>query len=318
MSKNRGAVFFLLLVLALLPVTLWNGCGRSSEEVKIDGSSTVYLITEKVAAEFKKNHPQVNISVGISGTGGGFKKFANGETDISDASRAIKDSEKEKCKANNIDFLELQVALDGLAVIIHKDNDWAEKMTVEQLKKIWHPNKDGFKNAEKWSDVDPKWPDHKIELYGAGTDSGTFDYFTEAINGKEKVCRPDYGASEDDNTTIKGVTGNKYAMGFLGVAYYEAHRDQLKAVAVADKSGDPFMLPTKENVLDGTYKPLSRPLFIYVKKDSLKRPAIQDFCKFYLRRADLVEAVKYVQLPEEIQMLQQKKLDDAIEAVKTK
>jgi phosphate transport system substrate-binding protein len=291
------------------------GCGKRTEEIKIDGSSTVYLITEKVASEFKKTHPNVNITVGISGTGGGFKKFAAGETDISDASRAIKEAEAQKCKEHGIDYVELKVALDGLAVIIHKENDWAKEMTVEQLKKIWHPNKDGFQNAEKWSDVDPSWPKEKILLFGAGSDSGTFDYFTEAINGKEKVCRSDYQASEDDNQTIKGVTGNKYGMGFLGVAYYEAHKDQLKAVAVAPKKGDPFVLPTSENVLKGTYKPLSRPLFIYVKKTSLKQPVIQEFCKFYLRRDDLVEQVKYVKLPEEDQLSQQKKLDEAIAAL---
>lgn len=263
-------------------------------EIKIDGSSTVYLITEAMATYFKRLHPDVNISVGISGTGGGFKKFAAGETDISDASRPIKKQEAEQCRANDIDFLELQIAWDGLAVIINKDNTWARHMTVAQLKKIWHPDTADFKNARKWSDVDPTWPAHSIQLYGAGPDSGTFDYFTEVINGKEKVCRNDYGASEDDNNLINGVISNKYALGFLGVAYYEAHRDKLQAVAVAAKDSKDFVLPTPANVLTGRYKPLGRPLFIYVRKDSLPKPAVRAFVDFYMRRPDLVAEVKYV------------------------
>lgn len=284
-------------------------------EIKVDGSSTVYLITEAVATNFKKLNPGVNITVGISGTGGGFKKFAAGETDINDASRAIKPAEAKACKENGIGFVELQVAWDGLAVIINKENTWAAKMTVEQLKKIWHPNTDAFKHAVKWSDVDPTWPDAKIELYGAGPDSGTFDYFTEAVNGKEKVIRNDYKASEDDNNTIVGVERNKHAMGFLGVAYYEAHKDKLSVVAVANKQGD-FVLPTAEAVLSKKYSPLGRPLFIYIKTASLERPEVREFSRFYLRRADLASSVKYVPMSALQQTKERKKLEQAISAAK--
>jgi phosphate transport system substrate-binding protein len=261
-------------------------------EIKIDGSSTVYLITESMATDFKKLHPAVNISVGISGTGGGFKKFAAGETDISDASRKIKPGEVENCAKNKITFAEIQVAWDGLAVVIHKDNNWANKMTVEQLKKIWEPNS----TVKKWSDVDPAWPAEPILLYGAGPDSGTFDYFTEAINGKEKATRTDYTASEDDNTLVQGVARNKYAMGYFGLAYYEGHKDKLNVVSIAAKNGDDFVTPSVETVLSNSYKPLSRPLYIYIKTSSLARPEVRQFAEFYMRRTDLVAASKYVPL----------------------
>jgi len=281
---------------------------KLSGEIKVDGSSTTYLITEAVATNFKNQHPNVKTSVGISGTGGGFKKFGKGETDISDASRAIKPTEAEECKKNGIEFVELQVALDGLAVILNKDNTWAQKMTVAQLKKIWEPNS----KVKKWSDIEPGWPNEEIKLYGAGSDSGTFDYFTEAINGKEKATRTDYHASEDDHNTVKGVEGDKFAMGYLGVAYYEQHKGNLATVAIAEKEGDPYVLPTKEDVLNNRYKPLSRPLFIYVKEASLKRPEVQEFCRFYLRRGDLVSQVKYVPMDAVQTAAMQKRLEDAI------
>ncbi|MBX9677199.1 MAG: PstS family phosphate ABC transporter substrate-binding protein [Gemmataceae bacterium] len=259
-------------------------------EVKIDGSSTVYLITEAVATNFKKLHPGVNVTVGISGTGGGFKKFAAGETDISDASRKIKDVEAANCKKNGIEFTELQIAWDGLAVAIHKENTWATKMTVEQLKKIWHPDT----AAQKWSDVDPTWPKEDIQLYGAGPDSGTFDYFTETINGKEKLTRKDYTASEDDNSLVQGVARNKYALGYFGLAYLEGHKDKLVAVALAAKDGK-FVEPKVDTVLDRSY-PISRPLYIYVANKALARPEVKEFVGYYLRRSDLVSDVKYVPL----------------------
>jgi phosphate transport system substrate-binding protein len=274
-----------------LPISV-NAQEKLKGEIKIDGSSTVYLITEAVATNFKKLNPDVSISVGISGTGGGFKKFASGETDISDASRKIKPAEIENCKKNNIDFHEFQIAWDGLAVVVNKENDWARKMTVDQLKKIWRPDSP----AKKWSDIDPAWPAEPIQLYGPGPDSGTFDYFTEAVNGKEKVTRNDYTASEDDNTLVQGVSRNKYALGYFGLAYYEAHKDKLAAVAIAAKEGDPYVTPSAETVLSNTYRPLSRPLFIYVKSSSLKRPDIRAFVEFYLRRTDLISASKYVPL----------------------
>ena len=279
-------------------------------EIKVDGSSTVYLITEAMATQFKQLHPRVNITVGISGTGGGFKKFAAGEIDISDASRKIKDAEAQKCKDNGIAFTELQVAWDGLAVILHKDNTWATKMTLDQLKKIWHPDTGDFKHAKTWRDVDPSWPNEEIQLYGAGPDSGTFDYFTEAVNGKEKLIRTDYRASEDDNNTVQGVARNKYAIGFLGVAYYEVNKGTLTAAALADKKGN-HVLPEAKTVLSRQY-PLSRPLYIYVKDGSLKRPEVAEFTKFYLRRSDLVSAAKYVPLSALQQRLEQKKLEKAL------
>ncbi len=260
-------------------------------EVKIDGSSTVFLISEAVAANFKKQHPDVNISVGISGTGGGMKKFSAGEIDICDASRKMKPAEADKCRDKGIAFIELQVGWDGLAVVIHKDNTWATKMSLEQLKKIWHPES----AAKKWSDVDPSWPNETIKLYGAGPDSGTFDFFTEAVNGKEKVSRTDYVASEDDNNLVQGVSRNKYSLGYFGVAYYDKNKDNLGVVSLSKKTGEKSVEPTKVTVLTQEY-PISRPLFIYVAKDALKRRAVAAFCEFYLRRSDLVSNVGYIEL----------------------
>lgn len=282
--------------------------------IKVDGSSTVYLITEAMAANFKKLHPGVNISVGIAGTGGGFKKFAAGETDINDASRPIKPAEADNCKKKGISYLELQVAWDGLAIIINPENSWAKKLTLEQLKKIWHPNAGGFKNATLWSDVDPSWPKEEIKLYGADADSGTFDYFTEAVNGKEKVIRDDYQASADDNVTTNGVIRNKYGIGFLGVAYYEGSKEKLGVAAIAAKEGGEHYVPNQDTVLSKKY-PLSRPLFIYVKTDSLKRPEVQEFCQFYMRRNDLVEASKYVPLNSSQLLRERKKLDSAVKSL---
>ena len=280
-----------------------------SGEIKADGSSTVYLITEAVTKQFKQAHPKVNISVGISGTGGGFKKFAAGETDISDASRSIKPQEIENCKKNGVDFIELQVAWDGLAVVIHPENTWARKMSVEQLRKIWHPDS----AAKRWSDVDPSWPNEEIRLYGAGPDSGTFDYFTEVINGKEKVCRKDVQVSEDDNVAVKGVAGKKYAMGYFGVAYYTENKDKLAVVAVKNEKTGQYAEPTIETVMTKQYAPLSRPLFIYVKTTSMKRPEVQEFVRFYLRRVDLAKTAGYVPLNARQQFQQQEKLEKALQ-----
>lgn len=300
-----GSVRF---ALTLSIVSLASGCSVPDGVIKIDGSSTVYLITESMVTDFKKLHPGIDVSVGIAGTGGGFKKFAAGETDISNASRKVKSAEAEACAKHGISFIELQVAWDGLAVVINKDNDWARQMTVEQLKKIWRPDSP----AQNWSDVDPSWPNEPIQLYGPGPDSGTFDYFTGAINGKERLSRKDYTASEDDNSLVTGVARNKYALGYFGLAYYEPHRDKLVAVAVAEKPGGPFVEPSPETVLNNTYKPLSRPLFIYVRNDSLERPEIREFVKFYLRRTDLVEASGYVPLSATQRWAQTQKLQAAL------
>ncbi|MCS7167397.1 MAG: PstS family phosphate ABC transporter substrate-binding protein [Gemmatales bacterium] len=291
-------------------LTLGSLCSQQelSGEIKADGSSTTYLITERMAAAFRSVHPKVQISIGVSGTGGGFKKFANNETDINNASRPIRPPEAELCRKNNIEFLELKVAMDGLAVVVHPDNNWARKLTVEQLQHIWRPNNP----ARFWSDLDPNWPNERIELFGPGTDSGTFDYFTEAINGKEKVSRPDYSASEDDNVTVNGVARSKYALGYLGLAYYEENRERLAAVAIKDRNGKDYYLPTRENVLKGLYTPLSRPLFIYVKISSLKRPEVREFVRFYLRRNDLVRKSGYIELPITERLEQQEKLENAL------
>jgi phosphate transport system substrate-binding protein len=308
--RNLTKLALAALPLLCVPLVLW--AAPQKGEIKCDGSSTVYLITEAVATNFKKQNPDVQISVGISGTGGGFKKFAAGETDISDASRKIKPAEQEACQKNKIDFVELQVAWDGLTVVIHPDNTWAKSLTVDQLKKIWHPDT----AAKKWSDVDPTWPKEEIKLFGPGPDSGTFDFFTEAINGKEKVSRTDYQASEDDNTIVSGVEGNKYALGYFGLAYYEENKAKLQAVAIVAKDSGKAVLPTPETVLDKTYKPLSRPLFIYVNKASLARPEVVEFVKFYLRRNDLVKSAKYIPLNQRQLTTQQDLFDGVLPGAK--
>lgn len=284
------------------------GQGSMKGEIKADGSSTVYLITEAMATNYKRANPGVNISVGISGTGGGFKKFSAGETDISDASRPIKPAEAENCKKHGVEYVELQVAWDGLTVVIHPENTWAETMTVAQLKKIWNSSS----TVKKWSDVDPRWPNETIQLYGAGPDSGTFDYFTEAINGKEKDSRKDYQGSEDDNVLVKGVEGNKFALGYFGFAYYQENKDKLKAVKIMEKEGAPAIGPDVDSITARTYKPLSRPLFIYVKKSSLKRAEVQDFVRYYLKRNDLVKASKYIPMNARLQNMMQERLEKAV------
>jgi len=263
--------------------------------IKVDGSSTVYPITEAVAEEFQKVNRNVKVTVGISGTGGGFKKFCRGEIDISDASRPIKPTEIDLAKANNISFIELPVAYDGLAVVVNKNNTWANSITVAELKKLWAPEAKG--KVTKWSHVRKGWPDEPIRLFGPGTDSGTFDYFTEVICGKEDASRPDYTASEDDNVLVQGVANDKYALGYFGLAYYEENADKLKLLAVDGGKGP--VLPSAKTVADGSYTPLSRPLFIYVSVSSLKRPAVKQFVEFYLKNVKfLVKEVGYVPLPD--------------------
>ncbi|WP_018462175.1 PstS family phosphate ABC transporter substrate-binding protein [Thermus oshimai] len=276
----------LVLAAALLGVA-------SAQQIRADGSSTVYPITQAVAEEFTARNPNVKVTVAFSGTGGGFKKFCRGETDIQDASRPIKKEELEECTKNGIRFLELPVAYDALTLIIHPQNTFAACMKTSEIKAIWEPNS----RVRTWRDVRPTWPNERIQLFGAGTDSGTFDYFTEAIMGKAGAIRTDYQPTEDDNVTIRGVAGNRYALGFLGVAYYEENKDKVKAVAVDNGKG--CVLPTRENVLNGTYQPLSRPLFIYVSLKSLERKEVQDFVEFYLsaqaRRA--IRSTGYIELP---------------------
>ncbi|MDC1025256.1 PstS family phosphate ABC transporter substrate-binding protein [Flavobacteriales bacterium] len=291
-----------LLVITI--VGLLMSCGGNSDksksseklsgDIKIDGSSTVYPITEAVAEEFRNVHPDVRVTVGVSGTGGGFKKFYRGETDISNASRPIKEKEAKLCDENNIDYLGLSVAYDGLAVIINPENDWVDYFTVEELNKIWHP--DAQDNIKYWSQVRESWPNEELHLFGPGTASGTYDYFAEAICGKKVGTRGDYTASEDDHVLVQGISTDKFGLGFFGLAYYEENKDKLKLVGVDNGSG--IVQPTLETVSNGTYAPLSRPIFIYVNNSIKDRKEVQEFTKFYLENAaNLVQDVGYIPLP---------------------
>jgi phosphate transport system substrate-binding protein len=277
-----------------------------SGEIKIDGSSTVYPISEAVAEEFQKANPGVKVVVGISGTGGGFKKFCNGETDISNASRPILQKEIDACAQNGIEYIELPVAYDALSVVVNPRNGWVACMTVAELKKIWEPDAQG--KITRWNQVRPEWPDAPLNLYGAGTDSGTFDYFTEAIVGKAKASRGDYTASEDDNVLVQGVANDQYALGYFGLAYYFENQDKLKAVAIDNGKG--CVLPSEETVRNGTYQPLSRPLFIYVSRKAADRPEVEAFVRFYLEKGPaLVKQVGYVPLPDAVYQLALKRFE---------
>ena len=263
--------------------------------IKIDGSSTVFPISEALAEEFQiSKRGKVRVTVGIAGTGGGFKKFCRGETDISNASRPISREEMDACKAAGIQYIEIPIAFDALTVVVNKENTWAKTMTIADLKKIWSPDAQGRVN--NWNQVKSGYPNLKMMLFGPGTDSGTFDYFTEAVNGKSKASRSDYSASEDDNTLVQGVENNKGGLGYFGFAYYSAHKDKLTAVAIDGGKGP--VEPTIANVLNGTYQPLSRPLFIYVKLSAASRPEVQEFVRFSLTKgAPLVQEVGYIPLP---------------------
>ncbi|MFN4208899.1 MAG: PstS family phosphate ABC transporter substrate-binding protein [Agrobacterium albertimagni] len=263
--------------------------------IKIDGSSTVYPVTEAVAEEFQKaKKGAVKVTVGISGTGGGFKKFCRGETDISDASRPILKQEMEACRNAGIKYIELPVAFDALTVVVHPKNDWIKQMTVAELKTMWEPAAQG--KISKWNQVNPAWPDKPLKLYGAGSDSGTFDYFTEAIVGKAKSSRGDYTASEDDNVLVQGVSRDPNAIGYFGFAYYEENHDKLKAVPIVNPKGK-AVAPSVEAVMAGEYEPLSRPIFIYVNAKSAEKPEVKEFVEFYLKNGkQLVKEVKYVPL----------------------
>ena len=269
---------------------------RAGQVVKIDGSSTVYPITEAVVEEFQKTTGN-KVTVGISGTGGGFKKFTRGETDVQNASRPISESEIAAAKESKIEYLELPIAYDALTVVVNSKNDWGDSIKVSELKKLWEPAAQG--KITKWSQVRDGWPDKEIKLYGAGSDSGTFDYFTEAVVGKAKSSRGDYTASEDDNVLVQGVEGDRYALGYMGYSYFDAHRKRLKALSIEwDEKGKPAVGPSEETVLNGTYNPLSRPLFVYVNFKSLEKPEVQKFVEFYLGNVErLTKEVHYVPLP---------------------
>lgn len=273
--------------------------GRSTPELSGtivgDGSSTVFPISEAVAEEFGQVEGNVDVVVGVSGTGGGFQKFCNGETDFNDASRPIEDDELETCRANGIEPVEFQVAFDGLSVLVNPDNEFADCLTVEELKQVWEPDS----AVDNWNDIRSDWPDQSIALYGPDTDSGTFDFFTETIVGEEGSSRPDYTASADDNVLVQGIAGDEDALGYFGFAFYFENTDILKLVAV--DGGEGCVAPSRETILDGSYAPLSRPLFVYVRQDALEQPEVAEFMRFYLTEGPALAAeVGYVEAPDEV------------------
>jgi phosphate transport system substrate-binding protein len=282
--------------------------GSLSGTVRVDGSSTVAPLSTAAAELFQAEHSGVRVTVGTSGTGGGFEKFCAGETDISDASRQIEDDEKKVCEKNGIKFDEFQVANDALTVVVNKENDFVDCLTTEQLRKIWEPNS----NVDTWNQVDPSYPKQKIELFGPGTDSGTFDYFTEAINGEEGASRTDYSPSEDDNVIVQGVAGSPGGMGYFGYTYFEQNKDKLKAVKIDDGNG--CVAPGKDVAQSGEYKPLSRPLYIYPKAESLKKEHVRAFVRYYVdNSAEIAKKAQYIPLNAE----QQSKLEDQLKKLES-
>ncbi|MBC5992802.1 PstS family phosphate ABC transporter substrate-binding protein [Pontibacter cellulosilyticus] len=314
----------------LLGATLmFSSCGGNNEEgaggdlsgsIQIDGSSTVYPVTEAVAEEYRAEAPDVKVTVGVSGTGGGFKKFTRGEIDIVDASRPIKDSEASVAQENGISYVELPVAYDGLTVVVNPENDWVKDITIDELKKIWEPAAQG--KITRWNQIRPEWPNQEIHLYGPGVESGTYDYFTEAVVGESGASRGDYTASEDDNVLVQGVSTDVNALGFFGYAYYDENKDKLKVVPVddlKDDNGKGAITPTLETVKDGSYAPLSRPLFIYVSSKATQSPATVDFVNFYLdSAAELSQEVGYIPMPAEMYKEQKEKFKQFAEGTAKK
>ncbi|OGO50516.1 MAG: hypothetical protein A2148_01075 [Chloroflexi bacterium RBG_16_68_14] len=291
------------ILAAVLAAFFFTACGDDgggaglSGTIVGDGSSTVFPITEAVAEEFGKAQPGVDVVVGISGTGGGFEKFCAGEIEFNDASRPIKEDEAQACAGNGIEYVEFEVAFDGLSVIVNPENDFVDCLTVEELKRIWEPAAQG--TVTNWNDVRPDFPDRPLTLYGPGTDSGTFDFFTDEIVGEEGASRGDYTASEDDNILVQGIAGDEDGLGYFGFAYYEQNQERLKLVPVDGGSG--CVAPSRETILDGTYSPLSRPLFVYLRADALARPEVVEFMRFYLEQAPtLVPEVGYVEVPADV------------------
>jgi phosphate transport system substrate-binding protein len=292
-----------LILIVCGAAALLQGCAgkeHASAPVKVDGSSTVFPITEAVAEEFQRQNREIKVTVGISGTGGGFKKFCNGEIDISDASRPIKPSEVELCRQSGVEYVELPVAYDGLAVMVNPRNNWADYVTTAELKRIWAPEAQG--KVMKWSQVRQGWPDVELHLFGPGVDSGTYDYFTEAIVHKEHSSRGDFTSSEDDNVLVQGIANDVNALGFFGLAYYEENKNKLKLLGIDDgrsDNGDGAIRPSMQTIADGTYQPLARPIFVYVAKKSLDRKEVAEFIEFYFANAgQLVKEVGYIPLPE--------------------
>jgi phosphate transport system substrate-binding protein len=293
-SSRRGLGGALALLLALTAA----GCGGGSvDSVSIDGSSTVFPLTEAVAEEFMKENPGARVNVGVSGTGGGFAKFLRGETAINDASRPISPEEMEKAEANGVEFIEIPVAYDGLAVVVHPENDWVDCLSAQELETLWRPES----SVDRWNQLRDDFPDRPIDLYGPGTASGTYDYFTEAIMGESGASRADFTASEDDNVLVQGIRGTETSLGYFGLAYYENNAQDLKVLGVAPDSmgtGASCVTPRAETVQNGTYRPLSRPLFMYVNPAKVT-PTVESFVRFYLENAGTLAAdVGYVGMPE--------------------
>jgi phosphate transport system substrate-binding protein len=287
----------IISALAVAGIALFGAQAAQAQIVKIDGSSTVYPITEAVAEEFQKAKKNaIKVTVGISGTGGGFKKFCRGETDFSNASRPITAKEMEDCKAAGVEYIEMPVAYDALTVVINPKNTFLKQVTVDELKKMWEPASQG--KVMKWNEVNPAWPDAPMKLFGAGADSGTFEYFTEAIVGKPKSSRGDFTASEDDNVLVQGVSRDVNALGYFGYAYYAENMNRLKGLPIVNPKTGKAVEPSGANVENASYQPLSRPIFVYVKKSSLDKPEVREFVDFYMKNAEkLVREVKYVPLP---------------------
>jgi phosphate transport system substrate-binding protein len=301
----------LLALFSLLLALMLAGCGSDRDEpagedgaptstsdlsgrIQADGSSTVGPYTTAAAERFQRENPDVKVTVGVSGTGGGFERFCAGETHLSNASRPIKDEEKELCSEKGIEYVEFHIANDALTVVVNPENDWADCLTVAELKKVWNTGS----KVDNWSQIHNGFPDVSLRLFGPGTDSGTFDYFTDVINGEEGASRSDYSATEDDNVTVEGVSGNKGGMGYLGLSYYEQNQERLKALAV--DGGDGCVEPSVETAQSGEYKPLSRPLFIYAKTSSLERPEVAAFIGFILdNETEIAEAAQFVPLTDE-------------------
>ncbi|MGB9354453.1 MAG: PstS family phosphate ABC transporter substrate-binding protein [Azonexus sp.] len=287
----------IISALAVAGIALFGAQAAQAQIVKVDGSSTVYPITEAVAEEFQKAKKNaIKVTVGISGTGGGFKKFCRGETDFSNASRPITAKEMEDCKAAGVEYIEMPVAYDALTVVINPKNTFLKQVTVDELKKMWEPASQG--KVMKWNEVNPAWPDAPMKLFGAGADSGTFEYFTEAIVGKPKSSRGDFTASEDDNVLVQGVSRDVNALGYFGYAYYAENMNRLKGLPIVNPKTGKAVEPSGANVENASYQPLSRPIFVYVKKSSLDKPEVREFVDFYMKNAEkLVREVKYVPLP---------------------
>lgn len=315
MKESSGIWVGVGVVAVALIVWLGSSGGAAKEgdlsgTIEIDGSSTVFPITEAVAEEFRKEQPNVQVNIGVSGTGGGFKRFTNNETDISNASRPIKQTEIEAAQKNGITYDEYKVGIDGLAIITHKNTSFTDCITTQELKKIWAPES----TVKTWRDVRSDWPNEPIKLYGPGTDSGTFDYFTEVVNGKEGSIRSDFTASEDDNILVRGVAGDQYSLGYFGYAYYQENTDKLKLLAV--DAGKGCIAPSQNTIEDGTYAPLARPIFIYAKKSSLARKEVAEFTRYYLDHArELVAEVGYTPFTADVYSQEAGKLEQTLKSL---